>query len=195
MTARTRTTTVTSQNNEKQLRMAKANLRMLARALNDAQQHQPARQRTLQHLEQLVSGPVLVKMSVAQAKTLAELLRDIAAGKPLNESLGVTEKRRGRPSDDGRILKLFVDWLRLRRGSNKSTAYAKLTKLHPTAPSIARLDRWWNAQSAATRDSIFDIAEDRTYQRSGDRMTVTRKGPDLSKVIARMKRGEKRGRL
>lgn len=187
---------MTSQNNEKQLRMAKANLRMLATALNDAQQHRPARHRTLRHVEQLVSGPVLVKMSVAQAKNLAALLRDIAAGKSLNASLGITAKRRGRPNVDGRMLHIFVDWLRLREKSrNKSAAYAKLTNLHPTAPSIERLDRWWSAQSEGKRELVIDIAELRTYQRSGDRMTVTRKGPDLSKVIARMKRGEKRGRL
>ena len=187
---------MTSQNNEKQLRMAKANLRMLATALNDAQQHRPARHHTLRHTEQLVSGPVLVKISVTRAKNLAALLRDIAAGKSLNESLGITEKRRGRPNADGRMLNIFVDWLRLRAKSrNKSAAYAKLTNLHPTAPSIERLDRWWSAQCEDRRELVFDIAELRTYQRSGDRVTVTRKGPDLSKVIARMKRAEKRGRL
>ena len=187
---------MTSQNNEKQLGMAKANLRMLATALDDAQQHRPARHHTLRHIEQLVSGPVLVKMSVVEAKNLAALLRDVAAGKSLNESLGITEKRRGRPNVDGRMRVIFVDWLRLRAKSrNKSTAYAKLINLHPNAPSIERLDHWWSAQSRVKREYVLDVAELRTYQRSDGRVTVTRKGPALSKVIARMKHGEKRGGL
>jgi hypothetical protein len=87
---------------------------------------------------------------------------------------------------------LYVAWLRLRHELTKKAAHAELAKRHPDAPSIARLDRWWNAQNKAMRDSIFDIAEGRTYQRVAGEVSITRRGPDLTKVRADMKRGAKR---
>jgi hypothetical protein len=177
-------------------RSLKTTLWVFARALDKAKVPCPALPRTLRDIEQRIQGPVLVGISETQARGLAALLRQLANGKTLFEAAGLPEPRAGRPNADGQNRFYFAKWLRLRATvGTKAAAHAELRRQHPSAPSVARLDRWWNAQPEASRQLVIDVAEGRTYRRSKGGVTVTRAGPDTSKVLNAMTRGAKRGRF
>ncbi len=187
---------MTRKDAERERTRTNTNLRRLARALDDARHARTARPGTLRHVEQLVQGPVVIKISLADARSIGRLLRELAAGKSSAAALGLPEPGRGRRSQDAPLRFLFVEWLRLRaRPMSKTAAHAELRRQHPTAPSVHRLDRWWNDQGKDQRQLVIDVAERRTYRRVGDQVTVTRVGPDLTSVLEGMKRGAKRGRF
>jgi len=175
--------------------LMEANLRLIAKALDEARIEHPKKPGSLQFFEQQACGPVVVRISVSRARQLATLLRELAAGKTLYEAKGLP-KTRGRPNMDGRMRKFFVEFLRLRaKPLTKRAAHKALFRRYKSLPSVERLDRWWNSQDGRNRQLIVDLAEGRVYTRSKNGSTFKRTNVDISKVLKSMARGGKRGRF
>jgi len=171
-------------------------LRDLADKLEAAQQARRRPGTVWAALAADIQGPIAVHMSIGHARELAQLLRELAAGKSLDAAYELPARRRGAPSADAAMRYWFVRWLQLRSAPmTKKLAHAELKRTHPGAavPSLKRLDRWWLGQNEETRARVFWWAENEAERRPDGRLIERERPRDLSSVRADWQRGAWRG--